>query len=784
MVMLIIAIALVSILVAVIMVMSALNLQMKYTERKAKSNFYTAEIAIEQIRAGLELKVSEAAKTAYESIQQNYAQSGENELTPEERSANFRTIYALALKEALKDAADSNKYDMDILESFIDETHFKIGTGAGDNTQLESTQSCKMDALSTGLVLYGVKVTYTDDEDFQSIVETDFCLLIPDLHFTQFSVMPDLFNYSLVADEGIEGGSTGSSVVFEDNVYAGKDGILIKGAGADWQFKNMDRVVCRGTVEVKEAAKLTVKSNKDFTVSLWANDILVNGATAVLNGRTYLSDDLTLKGKNSKVTLEKEYYGYGNGAKLKTDGSLETNPSDNVQAGSQNSSAMLINGLNSTLDMKKLNKLVLAGRAAIATSGDEVEKPADGNSELPGVKIEENMDIPLGESIGIKSNQLAYLVPAECIGVYEGEALIGKNPMSAADYIQLLEYEKDETMYPGFEEVSLNTTVEKLGKPLNDYVAGGSGEDQKDQAKQQEPKKDNSKKESFRRIFQQVDGEIVVYYYLLLDEKNGARYFKDYYEAEKEKLDGYMKQYTNRLLVNDKLSRLVLGGNMLTYDGEELLLRQNDAVLTPEEINSLTEEINNDYRVFAALSSKLLTDYGSLTDEEKTRTVFENLIDASTLPGGKQEYGLEVEGGARTLEAYITSGNFNFPGDVMNPGNKKNVCLIVAGGDVTVSDDFSGLILAKGKVKITDSGKIHIEGNREDLIKMLQKPTIDGDDSSETILQKYFKESKNYVLDGTSIKKPEEGEAEDTGEKSEAYLDLTDYVQYQNWKKR
>lgn len=748
MVMLIIAIALVSILVAVIMLMSALNLQMKYTERKAKRNFYTAEIAMEQIKAGLELEVSKAAQKAYESIQQTYAT-----LTPEERAVNFKTVYALTLRKALMDGVET-KYKLEKLQNFIDEKQFKIG-GTDANTEMVSTKECKMDALSTGLVLYGVKITYTDDEGFQSIVETDFRLLIPELRFTEFSVMPDLFGYSLVAEGGLTGNNTGT-VVVEDNVYVGGDGILVDGAAAKWQFKNMDRLVCKTTVAVKGSAQLSVQSNKEFNVSLWTKDILVDGAKATLNGRTYVADDLTLRGKKSQVTLEKEYYGYGNGTRLKTDGSFETDD--------KSSSAILINGLESTLNMKKLNNLILTGKAAVATGGTEVEKPEDGSEELEGIRIEDNENIPLGESIEIKSNQMAYLVPPECIGVFQGETLIGKNPMSAEDYRELLEYKADEAEYPGFEEVSYETTVQKLGKTLNDYDADGSL--------------------SYRKIFQQVGGEIVIYYYLLLDEQNITRYFSDYYEAEKEKLDGYMKQYTNELLINDNISRLVLGGNIVTYDGENITLRQNDTVLTQKEIKGLDEEINSYYRVFAALNSKLLTSYDELKEEEKTRTVFDNLVDKTKLPSTKNPIPLKIEDGNRTIEAYVTNGKFRFPEDVRNPENKKNVCLIVAEGGVTVSDDFSGLILSGGEVKIGAGKSVHLEGNREDLVKMLQAPTVTDDEDSPTILQEYFKEGNKYVLDGTSIKKPEEGEAvEEAGTETENWLDITDYVQYENWKK-
>lgn len=87
-----------------------------------------------------------------------------------------------------------------------------------------------------------------------------------------------------------------------------------------------------------------------------------NGATVNLDGMTYVADDMTLKGTGSKVTLGKnnknnnaKYVGFGNGGADK----------ENPVAG--DSSAIIINGREASLDMSNIRELMLAGTAYINT---------------------------------------------------------------------------------------------------------------------------------------------------------------------------------------------------------------------------------------------------------------------------------------------------------------------------------------------------------------------------------------------------------------------------------
>lgn len=72
MIVVIIAMAFIGILASVLMYMSLLNYQMKVNNLKAKDNFYSAETVLDEIRVGMQSRVSESIGEAYQNILLNY----------------------------------------------------------------------------------------------------------------------------------------------------------------------------------------------------------------------------------------------------------------------------------------------------------------------------------------------------------------------------------------------------------------------------------------------------------------------------------------------------------------------------------------------------------------------------------------------------------------------------------------------------------------------------------------------------------------------------------------
>ena len=87
-VMVLVAIAFVAILVSLILYTTMINYQIKVADLRNKRSFYTAEHALNEIKAGLEQDVSRAFGRAYLYVMENYSQYSD-----EERGDEFAREY-------------------------------------------------------------------------------------------------------------------------------------------------------------------------------------------------------------------------------------------------------------------------------------------------------------------------------------------------------------------------------------------------------------------------------------------------------------------------------------------------------------------------------------------------------------------------------------------------------------------------------------------------------------------------------------------------------------------
>lgn len=722
----IVALAFVGILASVILSLVMTNYQMKYMDLHAKDNFYSAETVLDQIHVGLEGEASKALSMAYTEVFQKYGK-----YTEEQRENNFEYLYINYLRNKLKQTDTDTKYDLSILEGYLDTTIFTHENTVLTSTETLTEEQFKMDALTSGIVLRGIKVVYTDTSGYVSIISTDIRLAVPKLTFTQTTSMPDLFEFSLVANEQLMGANTGITNI-KGSVYGGEEGIMIDGASI-WNFSDAVRVVTDKEISVTGP---NAEFNVGTEIMLWADNLMVNNGILRLNGTAYIGDDLTLIGENSSVILNNAYYGYGN--------------SDTDEA---NSSAIVVNGRNSSIDLSGLDKLLLSGNSFIGTravSYDETKYPA-GN----------NKNILMGESLGLKSSQIAYLVPSECIGVNQGNVLIGKNPMTGKEYETLLMYHNDNINYPDFYPVSFTTTVKKLGNPLSYYIPNygtASG---------------------YQPIFSQINGDTVVYLYLVMDKENSSRYFRDYYRLNSEALDKYLELYNNGIKT-DEFTRITTNGNLLTYNttNNASSLLEDTRPQTADDIAALSSEEASYEGVFEALTTKLVTNIADVKDTEKMKSVFENLILETDLEtfvntkgsGGIFTFELDVEDGG--LEAVFVN-NEGAAAYTYGAGKSNEIRLIVATGSVVIEKNFTGLVIAKGTITVRN-GAVTIQNNKEDLTKILQCPSSEEDDAKRVI--DYFVNGSSYILDGTGIGV---GDIAD-----EDFIKISDLIINENWTKQ
>lgn len=775
MVIVIVALAFVGILCATIMWMSLNNFYMKATDTKHKKSFYTSETIMEQIVAGLQVDASNAIDLSYRNVLQKY--SGKSE---EERQKLFRDEYLNRLQEIFKETSGSiDAYSMDKLRKYVSGypdptkeffsiasmgtgtlTAYKGGVKSGTKSEKGELERYSSDTNINDnyILLKDIHLEFTDVNGFVSIINTDIKLVLPEISFTQSSTMPDIFEFALVATDVLEDEDTtfSKNVDIKGSVYGGENGMLIH---HPWKLTEGAMIVTDADITLDyPTAVLTVgdaaKSDKPM---LWANNIkIIRGQKVDLNAKSYVANDLLINASGTNVKLQGAYFGFGDSL---TEADL--------------SSAIVINGMNTTLDMSKLDEVLLAGHSYVGT-GNAVKNIA--KSVKDDAVYQNNKSVLMGESIAVKGDQIAYLVPDECIGVLDGVDRYGKNPMSATEYealqkeikkctlhnhttyssgaeTQKHEYTDAEGKVHTLYEVDSTKTVTSLGAPIGAYTT------------------------TIKKIFVPSNGETVVYYYLVMDDETANKYFQDYYKVKKAKLDQYFSIYSKGIVSNAAFSRINMQGNWLSDADAKTVLDQtklNQANrVDPTDLSTETKHYKD---MYSALQAKLVTNYYEVSDAEKAKSVYENILitDDTALNSFLASHPIcrwktDDDG----IEAVITSGDYTYTGE-------PKLRLLIAKGDITISADYTGLLIAGGKITITNGATItnaSEDDAKEELTKVLQQPFDTADPNSKKPID-FFKNGSNYILAGTLL--PTNTELD----KTQKGIDFSEIVVYANWVKQ
>ncbi|MDO5136142.1 MAG: hypothetical protein Q4D55_08820 [Eubacteriales bacterium] len=762
-----IAISFLGILGMLLLYMSVSNFYMKVTDLKGKDSFYTAEQALEEIRTGLLEVVGDAMSKAYIQTMENYGVSEDGDLSQEEvRAADFRRLYVEKLCGTLK-GEQENRYSLETLRGYLDHGNVSdketlvVTHPAGKAPIMESDDK-------TGVLLKDLKVIYVDPKGRASVIQTDIRLGVPSIQFPTPSTLPDLLNTLLVADSGIVV-EEGANASIKGSAYAGsaenRDSILMK-TGSKLKVSNGEKVVCEGNVSLR-GQSLFVSDDVD----LWALGINLASAGVSLKGKTYLADDLTVEaGSGSQVTIEGEYYGYGNTASYQESRNGPTpSPTGPVREMPSSSSAIVINGKKTTLDLSGANRIMLAGKSFIA--GSRVPTPVPPDDSTPA---QSNPDIIMGESLTVKGAQIAYLLPPELLKApspVEGFKEC-HNPMSDDDYKESGIMEE--------EDISQWLDMEKKLSCWGNRSLSQIGVDEK---------------EPVRVIFYNdaILNSVYVYFYLNFTDDSKASQFMDiYYGSDpsvKEAMDRYLSFYFPgegsgvQMKDPDAYLRYVTDGNVLTYDSGAASgdLRKATA---PQLTDKLRQEQVNYQNMWYALNRKMVNSYellntsvkeknGGTHDETKPdRSVFDNLVDEGTVTA-KAAAGELNFSTSEGLKALVTTGNVVLG----SPDDVENLRLVICTGDVKVKNvKFRGIILAKGSITLEEEASI--EGDPAGAAKVLQAFLGAGD--AQVYVKDFLWDGDKYVLGNTS------GDQEASGESAliSNIYDLSKVVTYENWKKR
>ena len=767
----IIAMAMIGILATTLLWMSYVNYKIKVNDIRNKNSFYSAETVMEQIVAGLQKEVSDSVAVAYQEVLSNW-EALENETN---RYSTFASVYLDTLVKHLRNSEKGDGYyNRDILMNYVDteiwknvnQTAWKNGTDEAD-----AEKEPVMELVNgNSLILHNVFVSYVDG-DRLSIVSTDLCLDAPEIVFTRSGSVDDLYDYLLIGNQGISLTKGSGQVTGDGSIYAGideatgKGGITINPASS-LAINNGRYVISKGEIDViGPGAGFIVRDAKETGSSVYAKSLDLQSGMISLDSKTYIANDLTLSGNGSKATLTKEYYGYG----TSTETGLEDRTTDQ-----ENSSAIIINGQNSTVNLSGVNTLMLAGRAYIGTN--TTKKELDQNTE------KNEKAVLMGESITVKGGQIAYLVPTECLGVYNGETLIGQNPLTQDQATKMQAY-KDQ-YGEEFGEVDFTRPVGRLG---GQTLASFGVADM-----------DHIRKVSTQYVGGGTESKSLTYYYLVMDADKAAEYYRTCYQQDnnKEMIDNYFKKYaTGGILLGDYTSKqnsYTILGNALVSDalsqsGVSLLTGADtttDRTLTPAEVFQKSGEIAN---VYKGLTTNLSEDGASASS---LQNVFESVIkkeittkqeDGSEQKESIQEY-LMHKGTGGTMEfvtedglkGIITTENYTLSSA---SGGASNVRLIISLGDIMIDRNFTGLAIAKGTITIdgaTGKGAASLKRNKMELYKVLNATT--GTEGDTITPMAFFVNGETGLADGV-----QEAPADDAGNLN---IDYTEIVRYMNWEKR
>lgn len=768
-VMVLIMIAFLGLLSGILMFASYGGYQMKLYDKQGKDNFYTAEMVLDEINVGLQTDVATALTAAYEDVMRNYSLYE----TPAKRNQALYDKYYEEV-EAVMDGDHNGVGDIaDLLLYLSDETtdpEYGGSMGDGDGTRDGfGTYGAIVEATSTGdvmhyaiemeadkgILLKGIEVTYVDKRNNVAIISTDIRIAMPRLNFSESAAFPDLNHYSLIADGSLRvENTTEVDTLVKGNVYAKE--LLLDGATAGKSYPKISFEPAedageeeKGLVVYKDQIRVQNGQLKTTDTELWAKNILIASSVAELDGSTYVKNDLELAKLRdwgeSSVTLSGTYTGYGNSSML-----------------SAESSAILINGRGSSLDLSGLENMNISGHAYIGTAyntatGQPVE--AENGSK----------EIRMGESIAVKSDQIAYLIPAEALGCEVlsdgtiGDSVFRSNPLKEEQYSQI---KKNSNLSPSedfrYWMVDTEKPIKALGfKTLKDYHVS----------------------EHPDIIYKQTNAGPLVYCYLLFEgateeEKTeyANQYFADYYGLHKEEIDKYTRLYASeiRMAQPDAFLNLRLAGNAMTYVGEQGG-KVIDARGDMEAMETLSEKLD---KRFLALNTKLVPNLGQLTAAEQGRSVFHNIIDADAVtkiideknPGGQDVIlWTEADGHGKQYGVYLTKGDCQIPGILPSEAGKE-VHMIIALGNVIVNNSFDGTIFSAKDVIVQSGMPVELSAiSLDDFTELMMAK----DDEGKYYAMNVFRDGVNYASSGNKMM--------DYGTME---ISLADLIVFERWSKK
>lgn len=434
----------VSVLVTMVLAAATVNFRMRTVDRNVKDEFYYAEKGLNDIYTGVGISSSKVMGDVYNKVLSNQGGTfGYNIENEAEAIKRFNKIFAESIKlEITKDKM--RKYivgnraylnldsDPEIYYRYID----SLGNYQ-DTPNLEPD----FDYLKfQAIVVKNVSVVSKNPQnEYVSVVTSDIVINSPMIDFV--TVNKKELEFAVVANDGIfvdgdttitgnvYGGELTSAELSQDN-YGGinvdnakltmKSRHIISGGNINVRGK-AGRIKISNTINVGNDASA---KDIDTQCDVWFENMnIFSESSEALDAKAnfYALDDLTVYGNGAGVKLVGNYYGYNDGTLgLKgKDYIIDQRNTANVISVDKkdDSSSLIVNSRNATVDMKGVDTFIMLGRAYINHASKQPET-------LP-VALNMNSDeneisyksIMTGEGVASKAEQELYLVPGEFLNI-------------------------------------------------------------------------------------------------------------------------------------------------------------------------------------------------------------------------------------------------------------------------------------------------------------------------------------------------------------------------------
>ena len=416
---------------------------------------------------------------------------------------------------------------------------------------------------------------------------------------------------------------------------------------------------------------------------------------------------------------------------------------------------------------------------------NDIITPAPSGQPTAVPNIQTNGDVALGESLTAKASQIAYLVPAECIGYVRKDAtsdyecVLGTNPVLYSEYEdKFLKVDQTNRVEVDFSKGGINYATKYGAKFRQKYVRTTNGN---------------------------ATNETLIYYYMTFNSQaEASAFFYDYFSDNADRISQYLDIYVDTLEIDD-IERLNVAGNILKRvpktdaSGNEIKDSKGKTEYTYElvrETKSADNAAGVDYgteistykTVFQGLTTKLIRNASSLTQEEKdnvdesienSKGIFANLIDMdmfNKLCNSQEFAGSHVAEFVNSVEGVkaVVTNKDNYKISDLQP----ETSLLISSGDVEVDIPFRGCIISGGTITVNcgtggDGVTEDISNDKEmirHVLNMTTPFTIAGTQTDVSVM--------DLFKDGMGIATSEKA----TGVK-EDHIVVEDLVTYDNWNK-